>query len=225
MIDFEAHDFDSLATLYRTSYAGYKPNVFELADGKTRDAGKRYLHVALKYDPPNWAVRYLARAHFHACRVAEALGVPPAWMPAVENATLRVLEYPPGAGTAEHTDFNLFTIVCWRSHPADLELGRAATRDVMGHSSAARRAAEALAPGLHIGELGERCGLGPATPHRVPARPYTQKSIVYFASPAMGTPLPRPEYFPNTPERPAHWVTTTGAWQIERVARSRATYT
>lgn len=38
-------------------------------------------------------------------------------------------------------------------------------------------------------------GLGPATPHRVPARPYVQKSIVYFAMPDQ--------------------------WVAERIARSR----
>ena len=81
------------------------------------DAGKRYLHVALKYNPPAWAVEYLARAHFEACRVATALGVPPEFRPHEADATLRVLEYPAGAGSVEHTDFDLFTILCWRSTP------------------------------------------------------------------------------------------------------------
>lgn len=193
-------------------------------------AGKRYLHVALKYDPPAWAIEYLARAHFEACRVAEALGVPDAYYPRVENGTLRVLEYPsaghvwrktgsvyfcphcdalrvtdvstdasvcpalaPGAGSAEHTDFDLFTIVLWRSTPEDLERRPLDCEGVhSGGACASVRAAEAISPGLHIGRLGELVGLGPATPHRVPARPYVQRSIIYFAMPAMAARLPCP---------------------------------
>ncbi len=90
----------------------------------------------------------------------------------------------PGAGTAEHTDANLFTIVLWRSHPADLEM-----RGDRPHSNQVGGAYD-LNPGLHIGEIGALVGLGPATPHRVPARPYVQKSIVYFAVPNHGARLP-----------------------------------
>lgn len=257
---FDAQGYRSLCTLFKgrtpflnsTPYAGYKPAVGELPDMRTRDAGKRWLHVALKYDPPRWAEPLLARAHWLACKVALALGVPPLYMPSAENGTLRVLEYPAGTGTAEHTDPNLFTIVCWRSHRDGLELGRAATASTLGHAlagfpdvpscqdcgevapepgstcwkarpviSPARAAAEALAPGLHIGELGEMVGLGRATPHRVPAREYAQGSIVYFASPAMQAPLPAPVFMPGTHERPDLVAQTCGEWQKERIARSR----
>ncbi len=186
-------------------------------------AGKRYLHVALKYDPPAWALEYLARAHFEACRVAEALGVPAAYYPRVADGTLRVIEYPsaghtyseaghcidcresnrtargvcptlaPGAGTAEHTDPNLFTIVLWRSHPADLERGTDGRNTwYVGKGPGFKQAsdAETLSPGLHIGAIGELVGLGPATPHRVPARPYAQKSLVYFSVPDHAALLP-----------------------------------
>lgn len=217
-------------------YAGYRPDVQEAPNGDTRectacahpwsvvedcrackgtgrvpnvDAGKRYLHVAPKYNPPAWAVEYLARAHYEACRVAEALGVPDAYYPRVENGTLRVLEYPVGAGTAEHTDFNLFTALCYRSHPADLQ--RAGSLLKQKHHL------DHVSEGLHIGEIGELVGLGPATPHRVPARPYAQQSIVYFALPANGAVLPGPD---GTRHRPPYGP-TVAEWLAERIARSR----
>lgn len=283
--------------LYRPCEAcvdGRVPNV---------DITKRYLHVAPKYNPPAWAVEYLARAHYEACRVAEALGVPAAYYPRVADGTLRVLEYPsaaceyegvitgnghwrcvtcgheqmaspggpsdrvcpalaPGAGTAEHTDFDLFTIVLWRSHPVDLERGRAARGRMMGHSLAGfgggpndipscvhcgevapepdstcwdayekhdvkhaigggRAEAEAISPGLHIGEIGELVGLGPATPHRVPARPYAQKSIVYFAMPDHAAQLPGTGAGGFPPQYVGANGPTVGEWLRERIARSR----
>jgi hypothetical protein len=255
-------------------YAGYKPDTREAPNGDTKlcpecegarvgqpravacktcgnsgrvpnvDTGKRYLHVALKYNPPAWALAYLARAHFEACRVAEALGVPAEFYPRVADGTLRVLEYPsaahnirgvhtvsgcvacgtsvlatrfdprgvcpalaPGSGSAEHTDFDLFTVNLWRSTPEDHE-------QIVIHDGGCYGPEPVWEPGareFHIGELGELVGLGPATPHRVPARPYVQKSIVYFAMPDHDTWLPL-EACP-----------TVGEWLKERMARSRVT--
>jgi hypothetical protein len=193
------------------------------------DAEKRYLHVAIKYNPPEWALRYLARAHFEACRVAEALGVPPDFYPRAENGTLRVLEYPPGAGSEQHTDFDLFTILCWRSTPQDLEL-------TSGNMSPNWRPdgnegldlARAIDPHLHIGEIGELVGLGPATPHRVPARDYAQRSIVYFALPANAAKLPRRVTGVSTYASSGEVAgvsyapdQTVAEWLKERVSRSR----
>lgn len=184
------------------------------------DAQKKYLHVADKYtDAPAWARAYHDRAYAHACRVANALGVPAVYYPRPEFGALRVLEYPPGAGGAEHTDFDLFSVVCWRETPADLERvpPNASTPGLFAHV-ATRREAEALSPGLHIGEIGELVGLGPATPHRVPARPYVQRSIVYFAIPDHAAFLPRIVPEPSwAMGRPV----TVGAWLAERMARSR----
>jgi hypothetical protein len=148
--------------------------------------------------------------------------VPDAFYPRTADGTLRVLEYPPGAGTAEHTDFNLFTIVCWRSHESDLELLRA-------HDDGTTLEARRISPGLHIGELGELVGLGSATPHRVPARPYAQTSIVYFAMPSLDARLPasackcvRTNWHGHAADcfadRPV------SAWLADRIARSRVMY-
>ena len=64
---FNSHDYDLLARLFRPecAYSGYKPDTREVPNGDGKvDAEKRYLHVALKYSPPDWAMWYLARAHY-----------------------------------------------------------------------------------------------------------------------------------------------------------------
>lgn len=203
-----ARESDPASPCSRCAGSGRVPNV---APPTTR-----YLHVAPKYNPPGWAMAYLARAHYEACRVAEALGVPAAYYPRVADGTLRVLEYDVGGSQPEHTDSDLFTIVLYRSTPEDLEL-------TSGHMSPNWRRnpdgtereglddARAIDPLVHIGEIGELVGLGPATPHRVPARPYAQQSIVYFAIPDHAARLPGPNL-----DR-----TTVGEWLKERIARSR----
>jgi hypothetical protein len=218
---FDANDHAALATLFALRsdgtpvYAGYKPHVAEApnGDGVVAPPTTRYLHVAPKYNPPPWAMAYLARAHYEACRVAEALGVPAAYYPRVADGTLRVLDYDVGGSQPEHTDFDLFTIVCYRSHPRDLERVRRITAEI--------DALDEKSEGLHIGELGELVGLGPATPHRVPARPYAQQSIVYFAMPDHATRLPiRNARGGQTVENT--WApATVGEWLKERIARSR----
>lgn len=184
---FNATHHAELASLFRGNddgvpYAGYKPDVLEAPNGDGKiDATKRYLHVALKYDPPDWARWYLARAHFEACRIAEAIGVPAEFYPKVENGTLRVLEYPAGAGSAEHTDFDLFTVHCYRSTPEDFVIVDGPKRPTQ---------ATDIDPQVHFGDIGQEIGLGPATRHGVPERPYPQKAIVYFAMPANGARMP-----------------------------------
>lgn len=180
------------------------------------DASKRYLHIADKYNPPAWARVYQDVAYAHAARVAEALKVPREFFPVPSAGALRILEYPVGAGSAEHCDFDLFTVLCWRETPEDLELTR--NRFEPGHAEKMRAATE-LNPGLHIGELGELVGLGPATPHRVPARPYVQRSIVYFALPDHAAILPGTWIHDDGSRKPQ----TVGEWLDERMKRSRYT--
>lgn len=194
-----AENYDRLTWLFNRDlkYAGYKPDQREAPNGDGKvDETKRYLHIALKYGPPNWALWFLARAHFEACRIAEALGLPTEFYPKVENGTLRVLEYPAGAGSAEHTDFDLFTVHCYRSTPEDF---------VRIDSVDPR--AEAIDPHVHIGDIGQEIGLGKATRHWVPSRPYAQKAIVYFAMPANDAKMPNGQ-------RAIDWI-------ADRYARSR----
>lgn len=167
---FNATDFARLRTLFDGSYAGYKPNVVEAPNGDDKlDVQKRYLHIATKYDPPPWAREYLRAAFHHTMYIAQRLNVPAAFWPDIEACALRVLEYPPGADSAEHTDFDLFTFNAYRNK-----------QDVVGDPG----------NGLFIGEIGELIGLGKATPHSVPARDYEQHSIVFFALPRHDVVLP-----------------------------------
>lgn len=231
---FSSHDYYVLHRLFELDgYAGYKPYVRELPNGDGKvDAGKRYLHVALKYDPPAWAVQYLARAHFEACRIAEALRVPAEFYPRVEDGTLRVLEYPAGrmcrcmglatapvcpdcggtsrktdgivgAGSAEHTDFDLFTVHCYRSGPGVCWDGQ--------QPRCVRYGADQVP--YNLGEIGELIGLGKAPLHRVVPRSEVQHSIVYFAMPSHAARL-----FGYGDGRHA----TVGEWLKGRIARSRS---
>jgi hypothetical protein len=205
-VKFSRYDWIELAQLFRAQgYAGYKPAVREApnSDGNV-DEGKRYLHVALKYDPPAWAIPFLARAHFEALKIAERLKVPDAFYPRVENGTLRVLDYPVGAGTAEHTDFDFFTVNLWRNTPTD-------------HEQDTGDAWTTGAPEWHVGRLGELVGLGRAVPHRVPARPYVQRALIYFAMPAMAARLPHKE-MPHHKQGP-----TVREWLDDVYAKSRVT--
>lgn len=204
---FDATDWRRLCELFSSSYQGYQPDVLEAPNGDGKvDLQKRYLHVALKYTPPEWARWYLARAHFEACRIAEAIGVPAEFYPKVENGTLRVLDYPIGAGSEEHTDFDLFTVHCYRNTP-----------DNFVRLDAVPAAAEKIDPDVHFGDIGAAIGLGPATRHAVAPRPYAQQAIVYFAMPANKARMP------DAACEAAGLPSGTGAldWIADRYSRSR----
>lgn len=216
MITFTEDDHDALACLFACNsagvptYAGYRPEVREIPNGDGRvDAAKRYLHVAKKYAPPEFAMNILARAHWLACDVAEKLGVPAEFYPRVENSTLRVLEYPAGAGTEEHTDFDLFTLNLWRSTPEDHE-------QYVTFEGDSCQWMPGINGAYHLGELAEIIGLGPAVKHRVPARLYPQRALVYFAMPAGAAELPQPvaRFLADGP-------LTVDTWLRDRLARSR----
>jgi hypothetical protein len=207
---FNARDYARLhALVFRSDYPGYKPGIVEAPHGDGRlDVHKRYAHVATKY-LPGWegdltesALElwdYLHAAFDHAHAVARRLGVPEAFLPSLEACALRVLEYPAGVGGEQHTDFDLFTTLCYRDDPAGLVREGPAVDHV--------RQLDAVDPGLHLGEIGELVGLGPATLHHVRPLAAAQRSIVFFALPPHDVVLPSGQ--------------TVGAWVAERIARSR----
>jgi hypothetical protein len=243
---FTAGDYQTLHSIVfatdadgRPRYPGYRPELVEYPskDGTPdeRDRMKRFAHVAFKYLDTYAAATedtsehvcilrdMLDRCHAEALRVAKALGLPEAFTPRIEYSALRILDYPPGAGTQLHTDFNLFTLLCYRDRPEGL------VRYSYDGIDEAPAALDAIAPGLHIGELGEIVGLGPATPHEVVpvyeplgtagtwemfhgAAPAPQHSIVYFAI---------PDHDAVLNGEPGGWL-TVGQWLAERMARSRA---
>jgi hypothetical protein len=225
---FSRDIYDRIASLaFSNGYPGYRPHVTELPNGDGKpDAGKKYSHIALKYllghPYEDFLTAVLASAHFEACRVAEVLQVPAEYYPRVADGTLRILEYPAGVGSEEHTDFDLFTILCYRETVEDLVVENGYFKEKLTVSGPVRdRRAEArkIDPHMHIGELGELVGLGPATPHRVVARPYVQRSIVYFAMSDHEARLTQ-QY--GEDKSPIDGPRTVGEWLKERMARSRA---
>jgi hypothetical protein len=194
---FSQEEYDTLHRLvFREGYPGYKPEVRELPNGDGKvDADKRYAHVAMKYlndehdDEHLWG--FYKRAHDRAFEVALALGCPISYFPDSRYGALRVLEYPAGAVSNEHTDFDLFTLTLFRNQPG-----------VSGQCSRLHGYPELT----QIGEIGELAGLGAATPHSVRASETVQQAIVYFAIPDHAAPL---------------GTGTVGSWLTERVARSR----
>jgi hypothetical protein len=227
---FSRDIYDRIASLaFFDGYPGFRPHVTELPNGDGKaDGGKKYSHVAMKYltrgSQDDLVLKgFLAAAHFEACRVAEALQVPAEYYPRVADGTLRILEYPAGVGSEEHTDFDLFTILCYRETLTDLQLTLRDWAPKKGPDTI--EAARMIDPHMHIGELGELVGLGPATPHMVVARPYVQRSIVYFAMPDHDVKLPvyaisRAQLYQDP--RPQECLpVTVGEWLSERMARSR----
>lgn len=242
MTDWTAADYQALHSIVfatdadgRPRYPGYRPEVVELPNGDGRaDREKRYAHVSRnnqaaifgsdEFSADDWLTldMYLDRAHAEALRVARALNVPAAFRPDIRYSALRVLEYPPGATSARHTDFDLFTLLCYRDRPEGLV--RYADEVCLGYNTC-EAGLDDIAPGLHIGELGEIVGLGPATPHEVRAIRlqndrddgpvpsdgsdyFPQHSIVYFAIPDHAAALPSGQ--------------TVRQWLDERIGRSRA---
>lgn len=205
----------------KPTYPGYRPEVREIphGDGKV-DAEKRYAHVATKYLAEAsatlakrqfgflWDV--LDDAHRLSLSVADELRVPAALGPVFSKGALRVLEYPVGATSNLHTDFDLFTLMIFRDQP-ECFVAHEPRRDDPGGWTRERirnvREARKLNAQLHIGELGELIGLGPATPHEVIASDKPQHAIVYFAIPDHAAVLPTGQ--------------TVGEWLKERMARSR----
>lgn len=209
---FTAVDYTRLHQIvFQPDYPGYRPEVVEAPNGDGYwDTDKRYAHVAAKYlKEMDYSYNkmhlesYLGRAHEKAVEVSVALGVPPQFFPKQEYSALRILDYPPGAVTHPHTDFDLFTLMCYRNLPECFKYRSPASMGAYQH----------LNEQIHFGELLELIAPGAflATEHEVLPMPAMsgrhQYSIVYFAIPDHATVLPSGE--------------TVGAWLDERMSRSR----
>ena len=196
---FTIADYESLHGLcFRDDYLGYKPEVQESPNGDgTWDTEKRYAHVAPKYlrgGPVKGMLwTYFNMAHIEACSVHDALGFPRHLKPEYDECCLRVLDYPIGASSAEHTDFDLFTLQLYRDPVSSCV-----------RTSGIRLDDNDISRGIHFGEMAEVAGLRPAMPHKVLPSQERQRSIVFFALPARGAAL-----------------ITAGDWLDERYVRSR----
>lgn len=200
--------------VFRHDYPGYANarGVVEAPNGDGKlDVEKHYSHISLKnlaaytratYQDRDRLSVALIRAHGVAEACAEVLDVPAALRPDIRYGALRVLRYPVGTTSALHTDFDLFTCHMYQS----TRYGFMATH--AGPYSEGFLRAQEINPRIHLGEIGELAGLGPATPHEVEAQTEERHAIVYFAIPNHDALLPN--------------GVTVGAWLAERYARSRA---
>lgn len=194
--------------VFRDDYPGYKPTVVEIPNGDGKaDAEKRYSHVAPKYFSTIWQQKtlepFLDRAFYCAYEMAKSLGISQKYMPKKEYGALRVLEYPPGAVSNLHEDFDLFTLMLYRDDPSKFVSHDNDTNLLLN-------LAKQLNPQCHFGQLGTEIGMGPATPHEVVASDWSQHSIVYFAIPDHNAVLPS--------------GVTVRDWLNERMSRSRTEF-
>ena len=211
---FTNSDYRTLSDIvFQDNYPGYRPNVVESPNGDGKwDNDKRYAHVAHKYleeykpevDEMGQILDvYLNLANDRATDIAISLGVPKAFWPDVQYGALRILEYPQNAITNEHTDFDLFTLMCYRNIPEDFQY--------VGEVGTGLEAANKLNQQIHFGEILELImpSAYQATPHKVVADPLfrAQYSIVYFSIPDHASVLPS--------------GITVGGWIDERIERSR----
>ena len=215
MTTFTESDYEKLhALVFRPDYSGYKPSVVEIPNGDGKaDSEKRYAHVATKYlqtpEQRRDLMPFLEKAHRLALKAAALLSqlpprmsLPDKYWPVLEYGALRILDYPPGAISNTHEDFDLFTLMMYRDQP-----GRFMSAEVDAPALQALRKVNAQA---HLGQIGTEIGLGPATPHAVLASETRQKSIVYFAIPDHDMALPSGE--------------TVRAWLNRRMKASRTSF-
>jgi hypothetical protein len=204
MMRFNEAEYEEIAShAFRSDYAGYRPAVQESPNGDgVWDEGKRYAHVALKYNPNGALMVYFWRAYNEALHVCRALGVPGRLFPAQSECCLRILDYPPGAGSATHTDFDLFTLQLYRDRPEGFVRQRGETPSDKAGSW--REDDDQVSAGIHWGEMAEVAGFRRATPHFVRPLDVRQRSIVFFV-------LPSPDAA----------LITAGEWLAERYGRSR----
>lgn len=217
-LQFGAEAYACLAEIvFRPDYPGYANarGVVEAPNGDGKlDVEKHYSHVSLKnvaaysgsFGDREALHMALFFAHSVAEACAEALAVPAALRPDIRYGALRVLRYPVGATSALHTDLDLLTCHMYENFVGGFRCYQ--PEPLMPNL----RAARTINPGIHIGEIGERAGISPATPHEV--RPVTSErhAIVYFAIPNHDARMPG---FAATEHM------TVGAWLAERYARSR----
>lgn len=205
---FSKADYDALHSLvFREGYAGYKPTVIEIPNGDGKaDSEKRYAHVATKYlrteEERRLLMPFLDIAHTKAIEIASVLNLPAAYCPRIEFGALRILDYPPGAISNEHEDFDLYTLMCYRDQP-----DRFVSRETHSPALEVMRGYNAQA---HLGQIATEIGLGPATPHWVLPSETRQQSIVYFTIPDHDSVLPS--------------GVTVRDWLNERMARSRTSF-
>jgi len=219
MMRLREADYEYLAAaMFNSSWPGYKPEGAEAHPlSGAVDRGKRYAHLHAKYlarvpeNYPRTTLRTLETLLLlctgEARQTAFRLGLPEHLWPDPRYSTVRILEYPAMAGSAEHTDQDLFTFHLWRDPmPGGFERRRATLQE-LSLGAAHHEDLDKAYPGLHLGEMAEIAGFGAATPHCVSPLPLRQRSIVFFAIPDLEA-----ELLPGM---------KVGPWLENRMARAR----
>lgn len=222
---FTAKDYSILASIaFEDGYKGFKPEIKEIPNGDGNiDQDKRFSHIATKYIDKglttiqaNIVLTYLERANNKATEVAIELGVPREFWPSLQFSTIRILEYPPGAGCHHHTDFDLFTLMLYRNTEENFHFISPPHSDFMKDKEEYNRQlnlGKAMVENkqIHFGELLPIImpKAYSATVHYVDAdcSNRTQYSMIYFAIPDWDAVLPDGQ--------------KVGDWLEERYSRSR----
>lgn len=218
---FSAFDYATLSDIvFQEDYPGYRSNVIESPHGDGKLDDKKFAHVAEKYlanyKPTNeFNVQFLKRllheTHDESIKIAVHMGIPKKFWPVKEFGAIRILEYSPEAITNPHTDFDLFTLMCYRNNESYFKYVDLDLESPTEHVTSLQKA-RCMNNQIHFGEILEEIDpqLYKATPHEVIAsNAETQYSIVYFAIPAHSAILPS--------------GVTVGDWINERISRSRYT--
>ncbi len=193
---------------------GYTPEVIESPNGDTNwDTTKKYAHIAPKYfkqmkapsiskflgTGPDSINSIYEGARKKAISICQALDIPKEFWGG-DDSTLRILDYPPGATTAPHTDFNLFTVCLYRDDTASFKYLSGSTNPLLNR-------ARDISEGIHFGEIMTEINGCEATKHEVVATKNRQCSIVFFVVPNHESILPS--------------GISVGDWLEERKNRSR----
>jgi len=202
--------YDEIHSLvFRDDYSGYSPSTLELPNGDGAvDIGKRYAHVSPKHATGNdRLLTYYREALKEAVRVCEVLNVPRQYYPGPDS-TMRVLEYPAGAGSAPHTDFDLFTLSLFREPEEGFRfLPHETPGAVADESYEYWTRVNKKFPVIHFGELWTLVTGELANPHEVIPLNVAQRAVVFFVVPDHEARLPSGQY--------------VGDWIRERKERSR----
>jgi len=203
---FTQEQYNTLSSFAFSSFnTGFKPSVIESPNGDNIwDDLKRYAHIAPKYfasieDQIPDIIALYEMAKNEALCASYMLNLPEEFYPGPDS-TLRILQYQPGATTAPHVDFDLFTISMYRN-----------TLDTFkyldGENDPLLQRVREYYPGIHLGELVTEINGAAATKHEVVASDDWQYSAVFFVVPEHTAILPS--------------GLTVGQWMTERKERSR----
>lgn len=195
---------------FSNSNKGYNPKVIESPNGDgIWDEDKKYAHIAPKYFKQMGladirlntlrAMHVYYKAFKEAKRVCNFLDLPKDFYPSWDS-TLRVLDYPAGATTAPHKDFDLFTLCLYRDDEN-------AFKYLDGEEDGDLQISRNFFPGIHFGELMTEVTGAKATEHEVIATENRQLSAVFFVVPDHRSILPS--------------GISVGEWLSERKNRSR----